>query len=124
MRRYKAAAIIIIIHGLIEISGFFAVLPIWFGAEPSPLIPFDPPSLEVLIGGVIWAALRIISGIGLLKGYKWAFVLALINCVLAISAMFEIMPFGLMDATLGGAALILMLTQYFGKQKLVEDKVQ
>jgi len=48
MKRYKAAAIIIITHGLIEIGGFFAVLPIWFGAEP--IMPFDPPSPDVLIG--------------------------------------------------------------------------
>jgi len=36
--------------------------------------------------------------------------------------MFEMMPFGLMDATLGGAALILMLTQYFGNQKIIDNR--
>jgi len=120
MKRYKIAAIIIIIHGIIEIGGFFAVLPIYLGAEPSELIPFDPVSLDVAIGGVIWGVLRLIAGFGLLKGLKWGFVLSALVCFMAISSMFEHMPFGLMDATLGGTALILMLTKYFGKKRIEE----
>lgn len=120
MKRFKAAAIIIIIHGLIELGGFFAVLPIWLGAEAAAWVPFAPPSVEILIGGVIWGVLRLIGGIGLLKNRKWALILSAINCVLAISAMFEILPFGLMDAILGATALILMLTGYFGQKKIVE----
>ena len=120
MKRYKLAAIIIIIHGLIEIGGFFSVLPIWLGVEPSAFVPFVPPPPEIVIGGVIWGVLRLIGGIGLLKNLKWGLALSVINCTIAISAMFEHMPFGLMDATLAGTALILMLTQYFGKKKATE----
>lgn len=29
MKRYKTAAIIVIIHGMIELGGFFSVLPMW-----------------------------------------------------------------------------------------------
>jgi len=119
MKRYRAAAIIIMIHGLIEIGGFFSVLPIWLGAEPSELVPFDPPAPEIVIGGIVWGALRIIGSIGMLKNLKWGLALSVINCTIAIAKMFEVMPFGLMDAVLGGAALILMLTQYFGKKKLI-----
>ena len=120
MKRYKVAAIIIIIHGLIEIVGFFSVLPIWLGADVSDIVPFDPPAPMVVIGGVIWGVLRLIGGIGLFKNLKWGFALSVITCIIAISAMFEHLPFGLMDATLAGAALILMLTQYFGKKKVDE----
>jgi len=120
MKRYKAAAIIIIIHGIIESGGFFAVLPVWLGVEPSELVPFDPVSPEVAIGGVIWGVLRLIAGISLFKGYMWGLVLSTISCVMAIFAMFEFLPFGLMDATLGGIALILILTQYFGNKKVTE----
>jgi len=120
MKRLKIAAILIIIHGFIEIAGFFSVLPIWLGAEPGTWVPFDPPPPEVVIGGVIWGALRLIGGIGLLKNRKWAFALSVINCIIAILAMFEHLPFGLMDATLAGTALILMLTGYFGKKQIIE----
>jgi hypothetical protein len=120
MKRYKIAAIIIIIHGLIEIGGFFSVLPIWLGAEQGAWVPFDPPEPAVMIGGIIWGTLRIIGAVGLLKNLKWGLVLSMFTCAIAIVAMFEHMPFGLMDATLGGVALILMLTQYFGKTKAAQ----
>ena len=120
MKRYKVAAIIIIIHGLIEIGGFFSVLPIWLGADVSAFVPFDPPPPMVVIGGVIWGAIRLIGGIGLFKNLKWGLALSVITCIIAISAMFEHLPFGLMDATLAGTALILILTQYFGKKKAIE----
>jgi len=120
MKRYKAAAIIIIIHGIIEIGGFFAVLPIWLGAEAAEWMPFAPPSPEIIIGGVIWGILRLIGGFALYKNRMWGFWFSVILCVKALSAMFYILPFGLMDAVIGGVALILMLTAYFGKKKIVE----
>ena len=107
-------------HGLIEIGGFFSVLPIWLGAEQSAWIPFDPPVPTVVIGGVIWGVLRIIGAIGLIKNLKWGLALSVFTCAIAIAAMFDHMPFGIMDATLGGIALILILTQYFGKTKASE----
>jgi hypothetical protein len=120
MKRLKTAAILIILHGVIEIAGFFSVLPIWLGAEAGAWVPFDPPPPEVVIGGVIWGTLRLMGGIALLKNLKWGLALSVINCVIAISAMFEHMPFGLMDATLAGIALVLILTQYFGGKKIIE----
>jgi len=120
MTRYKIAAIIIIIHGLIEIGGFFSVLPLWLGAEQGAWVPFDPPPPFVIIGGVIWGVLRLIAGFALYKNRMWGFWFSATLCVKAIYAMFEFLPFGLMDAVLGGTALILMLTQYFGKKKIIE----
>jgi len=120
MKRFKIAAIIIIIHGIIEIVGFFSVLPIWFGVEQAAWVPFDPPSPEVLIGGVIWGVFRLIGGFALYKNRLWGFWFSAILCVKALSAMFYILPFGLMDAVLGGAALVLMLTGHFGKKKIIE----
>ena len=121
MKRYKAAAIIIIIHGIIEIGGFFSVLPIWlFGIEPSGWIPFDPPSPDVVIAGVVWGVIRLIGGIGLFKNLMWGFTLSIINCVVALAMMMHLLPFGIMDGIFASTALILMLTQYFGKKKVIE----
>ena len=121
MKRYRIAAIIIIIHGIIELGGFFAVLPLWLGVEQSEWVPFAPPEPAVVIGGVIWGVLRIIGAVGLLKNLKWGLALSMFTSATAIMAMFEHMPFGIMDAILGGIALILMLTQYFGKKKATEE---
>jgi len=117
MKRYKAAAIIIIIHGLIEIGGFFSVLPIWlFGVEPA----FAVPEPDFVIAGLIWGAIRITGGIGLFKNYMWGFALSIVTCVVALILMMDMLPFGIMDGILAGSALILMLTRYFGKKKIVE----
>ena len=120
MKRYKIAAILIIIHGLIEIGGFFSAVPIWLGVEQSAWVPFDPPPLGVVLVGVIWGIIRIIGGVGLLKNLKWGLALSVITCTIALVKMFEMLPFGIMDGILGGTALILMLTQYFGNKKATE----
>ena len=119
MKRYKAAAIIIMIHGFIETSGFLSMLPVWiFGITPTKLFPI--PSIDVMIAGVIWGVLRLTSGIGLLKNLIWGFWLSIINCVIAIMMMMTILPFGIMDGILASIALVLILTQYFGKKKIIE----
>jgi len=119
MKRYKIAAIIIIIHSIIEIGGFFSVLPIWiFGIEASNFISFDPPTPDVAIAGLVWGTIRLTGGIGLLKNLKWGLALSVINCVIALALMMHLLPFGIMDGVLAGPALVLMLTQYFGKAKL------
>jgi len=121
MRRYKIAAIIIIIHGLIEIGGFFSVLPIWlFGIGQSELIPFAPPSPEIVIAGLVWGVVRLIGGIALLKNLMWDLALSTINCIIALAMMMHMLPFGIMDGVLASAALILILTQYFGKKKAIQ----
>jgi len=122
MKRYKVAAIIIMVHGFIEIGGLFTVLPIWlFGVEPSASVPFDPPTADVLIAGLIWGVIRLIGGVGLFKNRMWGLALSVINCVIAIAMMMTILPFGLMDGLFAGTALILILTRYFGKKKILEE---
>lgn len=120
MKRYKAAAVLIILHGIVEFVGFFSVLPIWLGAEAGEFVPFDPPPADVVLVGVIWGVLRIVGGVGLWKNLKWGFVLSVINCVIAVAKMLELLPFGIMDGVLGGSALVLMLTAYYGGRK-IED---
>jgi uncharacterized membrane protein len=105
------------IHGFIEIGGFFSVLPIWlFGAEPI----FAVPEADFVIAGLIWGAIRITAAIALFKNYMWGFALSIITCVIALILMMDVLPFGIMDGILAASALVLMLTQYFGKKKIIE----
>ena len=121
MKHYKIAATIIILHGIIELMGFFAVLPLWLGAEQAEWVSFDPPDPLTIIGGVIRGVFRLIGGFALYKNRMWGFWFSAMLCFKALSAMFYILPFGLMDAILGGAALILMLTGYFGKKEITNS---
>ena len=121
MQRYKIAAVIVIIHGLIELGGFFSVLPIWiFGMEQAEFIPFEPPAADVVITGVVLGVLRIIGGVALYKNLRWGLAFSALLCTKALFTMLTILPFGVMDGILAGTALILMLTQYFGKKKISE----
>ena len=124
MKKYKIAAIIMMIHGIIEAGGFFSLLPIWlFDMEPLAFIPDDfLPTADVAIAGLIWGAFRIISAIGLLKGFKWGLAISVIGCAKALAMMMTLLPFGIIDGILAGTALILILTQYFGKKKIMESQ--
>ena len=121
MKRYKIATIIIITHAFIEVGGFFSMLPIWImGTDPAEFLPFDPPTVDVAIAGLFWGVFRAIGAVGLWRGKMWGLVLSGINCVIALILMMHLLPFGIVDGILGGSALILMLTGYFGKKKILE----
>jgi len=124
MKRYKVAAIIIMVHSLVEIGGFFSVLPLWLGVAQSELIPFDPPPVDIMLAGLIWGTIRMIGGIGLIKNMMWGLVLSIINCIIAMAMMMTVLPFGIMDGILAGTALILVLTKYFDKKKIVEAETE
>jgi hypothetical protein len=117
MKRYKIAAVIIILHGIIEIGGFFSVLPVWiFDIEPL----FEIPSADFVFAGLVWGTLRIIGGVGLLKNRMWGLVFSVINCATALAMMMTLLPFGIMDGILAGSAIILILTEFFGKKKITD----
>ena len=54
------------------------------------------------------------------ENLMWGFALSIVNCVIAIAMMMHLLPFGIMDGVLASAALLLMLSQYFGKKKVIE----
>ena len=126
VKKYKVAAILLIIHGIIEIAGFVAVLPIWlFGAEQTDAISFAMPFLQdnfnlAVAAGVIWGTIRIIGAIGLFKNLMWGFALSMINSAITLALMIFMLPFGIKDGIIACIVLVLLLTQYFGKKKIIE----
>ena len=118
MTRYKVAAIIIIVHGAIEL---IFTLPIWLiEGAPSVFIPIAAPphNIEVIIGSV-WGILRLISGIGLYRNLIWGYALTFINCVFAIT-MILLAPLGIIGGILWGIVFILICSQCFAELKAVE----
>jgi uncharacterized membrane protein (DUF2068 family) len=67
----------------------------------------------------IFGITRIIGAIGLLKNRLWGLVLSVINCIITMILMVFMLPAGIVDGVLASAALILILTAYFGKRKIV-----
>ena len=138
MKKYKIAAILILIHGgFIEIGGGLAMLPFVFNlkipflmngalnAESafSFIVPYLQENLPLmLVMGVIFGVARIVGAVGLLKNRMWGLALSVINCVVTMALCIFMLPAGIIDAILAITPLTLMLMGYFGKQKLVIGK--
>ena len=101
MKKYKIAAILILIHGgFIEIGGGLAMLPFVFNlkipflmngalnAESafSFIVPYLQENLPLmLVMGVIFGVARIVGAVGLLKNRMWGLALSVINCVVTMA---------------------------------------
>lgn len=129
MKRYKAAAIIIIIHAVYILAGSLIFLPMLMSGTEIPnlnqyssfIVPFLKQNLYLmLIMGRVFAIIYLSGAIGLLRNKKWSIILSIINCIMELIWMFLMMPAGLIDGALASVALILILSQYFKDRKAVE----
>lgn len=131
MKKYKIAAILLIIHGgFMEIAGVLAMIPalLWgtdkydVGQYFSFRLPYFQENLNMMIiMGAIYGVLRVIAAIGILKNRMWGLVLAIILCCITLALMMFLLPAGIMDGVLSGATLVLILIQYFEKANLVKE---
>lgn len=128
MKKYKAAAILMIMHGgFMEIGGCLAMAPVLLLNNAdidiksyfSFIVPYLQENLYLMLAmGGIFGAMRVIGAAGLLKNKMWGLALSLINCVITMALMIFMLPAGIMDGILACAALVLMLTQYFGDKQI------
>lgn len=128
MKKYKTAAILMLIHGgMMELGGGLAALLAQFlpggAAQMDAYFGFCMPYLQenlnlVLLMGGIYGALRVAAAVGLLKNRLWGLVLGIINCVVTLALMIFMLPAGILDGVLAGSALLLMLWQYFGQREI------
>lgn len=129
MKRYRIASILMLIHGaFMEIGGCLCLIPAFAAGsgegEANPSFSFIVPYFEenmnlVLVMGVIYGVVRITGAIGLWRNRMWGLVLSVINCAVTMAVMMFMLPAGVMDGILAAAALILILTHYFGDQKII-----
>jgi uncharacterized membrane protein (DUF2068 family) len=68
----------------------------------------------------IFAALRIVGAVGLLRDRLWGLALSFVNCVVTLALMVFLLPAGLADGVLSGTALILLLFARLGRRPLSE----
>lgn len=130
MKKYKIAAILMIIHGgFMEIGGVFCMIPaLMLGTDKFDIGQYFEFKLQyfqdnlymMMVMGAIYGVFRLIGAIGLLKNRMWGLVLSVINCIITIILMMFLLPAGIMDGILAGTALILILMQYYGDKKINE----
>lgn len=123
-RSIRAAAWLLLIQGvLMEASAFLLLIvllvaglsPTDFSEHSSFIVPFfnEHLSLMMAISGV-FAALRIMGAVGLLRGRAWGYALSLITCTVTLVLMIFMLPAGLADGVLSGTALVLLLVARYG----------
>lgn len=80
------------------------------------IVPFFNEHLYLMMAmSGVFAALRIVGSIGLLRNRMWGYALSLINCSVTLVLMIFMIPAGIVDGILSGAALLLLLLARYGK---------
>ena len=130
MKKYKMAAILMIIHGgFMELGGIFAMIPaLLWGTDKFDIgkyfefkLPYFQDNLYMMmVMGAIYGVLRLIGAVGILKNKMWGLVLSVINCIITLALIMFLLPAGIMDGIFAGSALVLILVQYFGDKKIVD----
>ena len=130
MKKYRIAAILMIIHGgFMEIGGVLYMIPAFMlGTDKFDIGQYFEFKLSyfqenlylMMVMGAIYGVFRLIGAIGLLRNRMWGLVLSVINCVITVVLMMFLLPAGIMDGILAGSALILILMQYYGDKKITE----
>lgn len=130
-RKYKAASILMILHGgFMEIGGALCVILCLLMFDSSQFdisrffsfkfSYFQENLYMISVMGAIYGVLRVIGAVGLLKNRMWGLTLSVINCVITLLLMMFLLPAGIMDGIMSASALILILIQYFGDKKIQE----
>ncbi|SHJ08150.1 DUF2127 domain-containing protein [Pseudobutyrivibrio xylanivorans] len=130
MKKYKVAAVIMIIHGgFMELGGVLCMIPaLLLGANQFDIgqyfefkLPYFQDNLYMMmVMGALYGVIRLIGAIGLLKNRMWGLVLSVIISTITITLMMFLLPAGIMDGILSGSTLILMLMHFYGDKKIVE----
>ena len=120
MRRFLAiAAVLLLVHGLIELMGLFAfVSP---ANQPSFIFEELTRNWQYAVWvGVISGILRILAATGIFANRKWGLALGVIISTTTLVSLTFYLPFGVMDALLAGAVLTLLIVSNYGSTKIVE----
>jgi len=121
----RIASILLILHGIIEIAGLFALnsspqvfaqTMASFGGLGKEQIAAN--MVPIIMLGVFWGVTRLIASWGIWSMNKWAIFLGCVLSIVSLIAAILIIPAGVVDTLLGAPALILLLYTWFGNEKL------
>ncbi|QUY62428.1 DUF2127 domain-containing protein [Gulosibacter molinativorax] len=87
------------------------------------IVPFfdDHLYLMMAISGV-FAALRVVGAVGVLRNRMWGYSLSVINCSVTIALMIFMLPAGILDGLLSGTALVLLLMARHASAPILEQR--
>ena len=128
-RHLKVAAVLQLIQGVVmeglPFLGLWVVLALGIDASllahgVSFIVPFFNDHLFLMMGmSGVFAAMRIVASVGVLKNRMWGFALSVINCVVTLVLMIFMLPAGIADGLLSGGALLFLLLARFGSAPIL-----
>ena len=129
-RRLRIGAILLLVQGgLMEATVFVGLVVLLILGMPQAAVSdrvevFALPHLNdnlylMMAMSGVFAALRIIGAIGVLRNRLWALVLTLINCTTTLVLMVFMLPAGLVDGLLTGSALVLILSAWIEPDRTI-----
>lgn len=113
-----------------EIGGCLCLIPIFvMGRDKFDIndyftfiVPYFQNHMNLMIVmGAIYGIVRVVGAVGLWKNKMWGLALSIINCVVTMALMMFMLPAGIIDGILACSALLLMLMQYFGDRKIIDE---
>lgn len=113
-----------------EIGGCLCLVPVFvLGSDQfdinqyfSFIIPYFNNHMNLmLVMGMIYGIVRITGAVGLWKNRVWGLVLSITNCIITMVLMMFMLPAGIMDGVFACSALLLILVQYFGDRKIIQE---
>ena len=124
-RQYRWAAGLLLVQGvLMEGVVFIGVLVLLVIKIPQASIaehadvfalPYLQDNLYLMMAmSGIFAVLRVLGALGLLRNQLWGLGLSLVNCIVTLILMVFLLPAGLLDGVLSGTALVLILFAWLG----------
>lgn len=128
-RRFRWAAALLLVQGiLMEATVFIGLLVLLALRVPQDTItaraeifalPYLQENLYLMMAmSGIFAALRIIGAIAMWRGRLWGVALSVVNSVVTLALMTFMLPAGIADGVLSGAALVLILQGWFGDRRI------
>lgn len=117
----KIAAILLIVHGLIEVSALFTLnlmtgSLVSFGGLDQAQIADNIGSIVAL--GILWGLTRFVAAWGLWTMKKWGAALGVAISLVTMVAAVTVIPAGVADTLFSVPTMILLFYAWFGSHKL------
>jgi uncharacterized membrane protein (DUF2068 family) len=125
-RQLTIAAVLLLVQGVLMEGLVFIGLGILLAVGTSQeaitehadvfALPYLQDNLYLMMAmSGIFAALRIVGALGVLRNRLWGLALSLINCVVTLTLMVFLLPVGLFDGVISGSALVMLLIGWLGR---------
>jgi|Deesub1362B_J571_1020462.scaffolds.fasta_scaffold06056_4 hypothetical protein len=113
----RIAALLLSLHGLIEIAGPIALA---FNPRVQTGSGFEGGPFGLALLGAVWGLTHLAAGWGIWHRRKWALMLGVLMSAITMAAAVDILPTGLGDTVLAAPVLALSLYLWFRSEKVGE----